>query len=344
VPNFFAWTIGFVALGFQTYNNAGWNCWLASYPKGCNAELGQCTRGEHVFIFRWLHYAIIWSAVLVVTIAMIVIYASVYIQEKSTARFTDHRRGSVMRPPPTTQQANDAGPASLAESGGSGRTQKTSKSRKVMEQAFFFCIAMYLTWIFTTVTRLIQVAGGQPPFPLMVFQVIFFPMQGVFNFLTYLRPRYLRTKAKHPNISTFELLKQVLAPTTQVREKSERPTSERRSSLFQRSLQYIRGSRHGSEGRQSASLYGGSDGNIEADEPEQAARNQEEFKNGISHKVDQTQEESKKPSSTVDVKQEDYVPNKGIIFSPENGDPHSQEDLEKQGEAEVKEEDGDEVY
>ena len=164
VPNFFAWTIGFVALGFQTYNNAGWNCWLASYPKGCNAELGQCTRGEHVFIFRWLHYAIIWSAVSVVTIAMIVIYASVYIQEKSTARFTDHRRGSVMRPPPTTQQANDAGPASLAESGGSGRTQKTSKSRKVMEQAFFFCIAMYLTWIFTTVSEIVGKISNQERF------------------------------------------------------------------------------------------------------------------------------------------------------------------------------------
>jgi len=110
------------------------------------------------------------------------------------------------------------------------------------------------------------VAGGQPPFPLMVFQVIFFPMQGVFNFLTYLRPRYLRTKAKHPNISTCELLRQVLAPTAQVREKSQRPTSETRFSFLRKSVQALRASIDGvgsSDGRRSRA-YSGS-GSLGAD-------------------------------------------------------------------------------
>jgi hypothetical protein len=103
------------------------------------------------------------------------------------------------------------------------------------------------------VTRLIQVSGGTPPFALKVLQVIFFPLQGFFNCLIYLRPRFLRLTAKHPYIAVCELIKQVFAPTALVREKSQRPTSEmqnneKRSSFIAKSLRLFRSSINSGDG------------------------------------------------------------------------------------------------
>jgi hypothetical protein len=76
------------------------------------------------------------------------------------------------------------------------------------------------------ITRLIQVSGSKPPFALVVCQVIFFPSQGFFNMLIYLRPRYMRMAAKHPDASQWTIITQVFFPTSAVVDRSSRLTSE----------------------------------------------------------------------------------------------------------------------
>ena len=126
LPITIALTIAILGLPFKLYNNSGWLCWIASYPAGCSPEDGTCTRGEHADIFRWVHYTIIWSAILFVTGGMYSIYRKVKISERI--------------------QSEEEMDMEVARRG--------EKSKKVAIQAALFVGGLYLTWIFTTVSYL----------------------------------------------------------------------------------------------------------------------------------------------------------------------------------------------
>jgi hypothetical protein len=124
IPITISSTISLLGLPFDLYNNAGFLCWIAAFPQGCQAD-GTCTRGVHADIFRWVHYAIIWSAILLITLGMYSIYLKVKEQERI--------------------QSREMMDAEVARRG--------RKSRQVAIQALLFVGALYLTWIFTTVRR-----------------------------------------------------------------------------------------------------------------------------------------------------------------------------------------------
>ncbi|KAL7519445.1 hypothetical protein ACHAWF_000241, partial [Thalassiosira exigua] len=164
--------IAVLGLPFTLYNNSGWLCWIAPYK--CDED-GTCVRGEHSSIFRWVHYAIIWSAILWVTVGMLPIYIQVRAQEREAE----------------------------AES---GAPRRGSKSKKVAIQAGLFVGALYLTWVFTTITRIYQITTGKNSFVLLVLMATFFPLQGFFNCLVYLRPRYLRCRSRNPDASRRRIM------------------------------------------------------------------------------------------------------------------------------------------
>lgn len=172
VPIATAFLIAILGIPFTLYNNSGWLCWIATYPGGCHKD-GTCTRGEHANIFRWVHYAIIWSAILSVTAGMTSIYLKARNQEK--------------------QQAG-------------GDAPRGSKSKNVVIQAWLFVGALYVTWFFTTITRIYGVVMGKNNFVLLVLMAIFFPLQGFFNCLVYLRPRYLRCRSRNPDASVRQVM------------------------------------------------------------------------------------------------------------------------------------------
>ena len=127
IPMTVALTISILGLPFKLYNNSGWLCWFASYPKGCSQEDGTCTRGEHANTFRWVHYAIIWSAILYVTWGMYSIYLEVRKLEKEDSR----------------------------ERGNPDARRRGEKSKKIMIQSALFVGSLYLTWLFTTVSSIL---------------------------------------------------------------------------------------------------------------------------------------------------------------------------------------------
>jgi len=170
IPVTISLTIAILGLPFKLYNNSGWLCWIAAYPVGCQAD-GTCTRGEHADIFRWVHYAIIWSAILSVTVGMYSIYRNVRTQERIQSEEMDSDE----------------------------IVHRSTKSKKVAIQAALFVGALYLTWIFTTITRIYQITTGKNSFVLLVLMATFFPLQGFFNCLVYLRPRYLRSRSRNPD-------------------------------------------------------------------------------------------------------------------------------------------------
>eukprot|EP00584_Thalassiosira_punctigera_P007922 CAMPEP_0172535842 /NCGR_PEP_ID=MMETSP1067-20121228/7677_1 /TAXON_ID=265564 ORGANISM="Thalassiosira punctigera, Strain Tpunct2005C2" /NCGR_SAMPLE_ID=MMETSP1067 /ASSEMBLY_ACC=CAM_ASM_000444 /LENGTH=453 /DNA_ID=CAMNT_0013320799 /DNA_START=364 /DNA_END=1725 /DNA_ORIENTATION=+ len=176
VPATIAFTIAILGIPFTLYNNSGWLCWIAAFPAKCQGDT--CTRGEHADIFRWVHYAIIWSAILSVTLGMYSIYRKVRQQERIQSQERDDDAASRGR-----------------------------KSKKVAIQAALFVGALYLTWIFTTITRIYQITTGNNNFVLLVLMATFFPLQGFFNCLIYLRPRYLRCRSRNPDAPVRQLLK-----------------------------------------------------------------------------------------------------------------------------------------
>ena len=123
--------ISILGLPFNVYNNSGFLCWIAVYPPGCKSD-DTCTRGMHADVFRWVHYAIVWSAIFLITLGMYSIYLKVIREERI--------------------QSDDDTDAEVASRG--------RKSRQVAIQALLFVGALYLTWIFTTVS------SYYPPFAL----------------------------------------------------------------------------------------------------------------------------------------------------------------------------------
>lgn len=69
-------------------------------------------------------------------------------------------------------------------------------SGKVATQAFLYNFFFFITWIFPMVTFAVSVSTGSLYFPLLTLATIFTPMQGFFDAIIYLRPRYLKYRRR----------------------------------------------------------------------------------------------------------------------------------------------------
>lgn len=149
------------------YHNAGTSCWFAPPAANYNA-------------YRWAFmYGPIWVTIPFTFYSMAMMFWTVRKQEKAVEQYMQR--------------------------GEQGARSKYSK--KVAVQATFYCSVFLLTWSFGTVNRFTQLVGGKVPFPLRILQSFFAPLQGFFNCLVYLRPKYVAYRKKYPEMSTCELIK-----------------------------------------------------------------------------------------------------------------------------------------
>ena len=132
------------------------------------------------------HLSIVWVSFLVSTICMLTIYCEVRKQESKTKKYN----------------------TSITESGRSNNVpQRIDHSRRFANQAMFYVLSFWLTWLFPTCTRISQfITGGSSPFPFTALFCIFIPLQGFFNVMVYLRPRYLKFKKEHSDKNICQLL------------------------------------------------------------------------------------------------------------------------------------------
>jgi len=118
-------------------------------------------------LYRWaFFYVELWSIIVIVTIVMATVV-------KSVAKVENKTRRCSMR---------------------SNTTKSARVAIVVKRQAFYYVGAFYVTWIPLTILRILQTLGKQVPYGIFLCAVIFTPLQGFFNCLVYLRPRYLRWK------------------------------------------------------------------------------------------------------------------------------------------------------
>jgi hypothetical protein len=165
--------IGTSAAGvaLDLYNNDIWECWISPMPLDCKESWDNhgettCIRGNNASLYRWVfYYAPLWCAILFVTVVMFLVYRAVRSVEKKNEKYL---------------------PA--------GVRAHRKHSKQVAEQGFWYCGAFYITWIFPTITRLTQVINHEAPYPLVIITAMFVPLQGFFNCLVYMHPRYKRER------------------------------------------------------------------------------------------------------------------------------------------------------
>lgn len=201
-----------VALPLRLYNNDLWECWISPFPLDCKeswkykAEEANCIRGDNASLYRWLfYYAFLWIAILLVTVNMIYVYYAVLKQEKLCYEYNQREKEQqeliieqqMNAGDTTNDNSNEEDNEPEHRPGYDNNDEKQQLkvkrfeySKKVAMQGYWFCGAFYLTWIFPTITRLVQVMNGSAPFNLVLVTAIFVPWQGFFNWLVYIMPRY----------------------------------------------------------------------------------------------------------------------------------------------------------
>jgi len=148
--------IAIAGLPLKIYNNANVWCWISNNPSDPNRPINGLDAND----FRWaFYYAELWSIIVVVTAIMSAVVLSVVATEKKTSKYA---------------------------------ANKVALSKTVKVQALFYVSAFYITWTFPTTLRILQTIEVQVPYAIFLCAVIFTPLQGFFNSIIYLRPRFLR--------------------------------------------------------------------------------------------------------------------------------------------------------
>jgi len=143
-------------------------CSMSSYPSGClssyeNNGVTTCERGNNAALYELgLFYAPLWSMILLSAIIMIQLYRFVQQQEHRTPKWT---------------------------------TARLQRTKNTLHQATFFICAFYITWICTSINRLLEF-GNVQFFALVLGHAVLSPSQGFMNFFVYMRPTILKYMKK----------------------------------------------------------------------------------------------------------------------------------------------------
>jgi len=86
-------------------------------------------------------------------------------------------------------------------------------TRAVAMQGMLYVGAFFITWLFPTISRIIQLCGGNIPPWLVVLSGTFIPSQGVFNALVYFRLRFINCEKAHPTKSKLWIIRLIISST-----------------------------------------------------------------------------------------------------------------------------------
>ena len=170
------------------YNSANLWCWIASSPSGCvetiaspPGEDSTCQRGDNAnSLFRWVFYYVpLWIVIAFSTLAMFLTWLS--LKEKGK------QAENVLRMSFCNEDSNR-----LLD-----KLRRKERERNVLIQCLFYLTAFYMTWVCPTALRVKQSTSGTPSFGLLLCVGIFLPLQGFFNVLVYLRPRFQQYKKRN---------------------------------------------------------------------------------------------------------------------------------------------------
>jgi hypothetical protein len=198
-PLLFGLTTMMAGIPLTLYNSGIFDCWIAPFPQGCSESWRNpdqtaqdyipCERGDNASLYQW-GFDIIpkWTSILVVTVNMFLTHRGLVLQERTARKY------SFVAASTTTQSApNSHGScATTTPTRASTRTtQRTTLARRHARQSYLYVGALYITYIPVVITRLTQLLSGTVYYEMLLTISITIPLQGFWNLMVYLRPRYL---------------------------------------------------------------------------------------------------------------------------------------------------------
>jgi len=105
-------------------------------------------------------------------------------------------------------------------------------SRRFAQQALFYAIVFCMTWIWSMVNWVVDQKNGFVYTPIIFLQAVFVPSQGFFNTLVYLRPRYLRIRQRHSELSFLQVVQAVCRAVFGIKATNSSSSSSRYHSSY----------------------------------------------------------------------------------------------------------------
>lgn len=183
IMHFISWgwgmSIGTAGILLNLFHNSTVWCFVAQDEIGAG-ESPSRTDAE-IVLYRWVFtYMAVWFAIVGSAVVLVAIYIHIRRLEKETSWLV------------ATQSKTDG--------------NQHNMSRKMAWQASLYMAAFLATWLFPSLTRLIEAIRGQGVayFPILVCFMLLLPLQGFFNVLVYSERSYRNWGKKHPHLQWFE--------------------------------------------------------------------------------------------------------------------------------------------
>lgn len=181
----FVWPLAtaVVALKMDLYNFGSNRCWIHPYPFDCTKDENiPCTRGQNAFLWRWVLFAglsgiwMIW-----LPLSNIWIYC--------TVRRLEVRIGKRL-----------ITSSSGTQSSSSRKIQVTTseKTKTLGIQCILYSIIIYMTVLWPFIARIVEQKTGLEPFWLVITNQVFYPLQGFFNWIIFMRPQMMKLRRESP--------------------------------------------------------------------------------------------------------------------------------------------------
>jgi len=85
------------------------------------------------------------------------------------------------------------------------------RTLEVFHQACFYLGVFYLTHVWSTTNRVIQmISNGDTYYGVIVMHSFFDPLQGFLNYFVYQRPRYLQIRRSYPEVGRLRAISRML--------------------------------------------------------------------------------------------------------------------------------------
>jgi hypothetical protein len=220
----FPWVCGIATavtgLMLDLYNPGGFYCWIAPFPDGCDRDSEiPCVRGEHSNMYRLgLYYAPLWLCFGVVLYCLGSVYLGMRREEMRTLKYRQphlFQACAENKNSPCGSSEDNAttksGRRSLFRSIRQSITQsyRSEKSTQVASQVIWYVLAFIAAHYAGTLEGLLL--NFKPGyFQIILLQAFFEPLQGLFDFLVYRRPVYLRLRKSTPELRRSTVLVQTI--------------------------------------------------------------------------------------------------------------------------------------